>query len=167
MPPITRLRNPSPDGLPILTHPMDIDALMRNTMGAIYQGNVPPSRKDFLLDAFLRKFGQPSIRAEPYQVPDLHWYHLQQAIHHSPDNTPGMNGVRQGHLLLFCPNALWLITQLLIAIEQASPWPAATNCARTAYVSKGEDDLSPTSYRGLAILSKLYRLWATIRLEHV
>ena len=34
-------------------------------------------------------------------------------------------------------------------------------------LSRREDDLSPTGYRGLAILSKLYRLWATIRLEHV
>ena len=83
-----------------------------------------------------------------------------------PDNTPGMDGVRKGDLLLLSPNALWLLTQLLDAIEQGKPWPVVTNNARTAYVSKGEDDLCPTGCRGLAILSKLYRLWATIRLEH-
>ena len=33
-------------------------------------------------------------------------------------------------------------------------------------MSKREDDLDPRGYRGLAILSKLYRMWASIRLVH-
>ena len=52
MPPITRLRNPSAEGPASLTHPMDIDARMRQTMGATYQGNVPDSRQDKLLETF-------------------------------------------------------------------------------------------------------------------
>ena len=137
MPPITRLRNPDPAGPPILTHPSDIDSLMRSTMGAIYEGNVPPSRQDLLLPTFLRKFGQHFTQAEPFSVPDLQWHHLQRAIHRSPDNIPGMGGIRKGDLLLLSPNALVLITQLLNAIEAGSPWPGSTNCARTAFVSKG------------------------------
>ncbi len=58
MPPITRLSNTTGEGPAILTHPLAIDELMRQTMGAIYQGNVPDSRQDKLLDTFLKKFGQ-------------------------------------------------------------------------------------------------------------
>ena len=39
MPPITRLRNPSTEGPAILTHPMAIDELMRQTMGATFTSN--------------------------------------------------------------------------------------------------------------------------------
>ena len=95
---------------------MDIDSLMRSTMGAIYQGNVPQSRQDFLIPTFLRKFGQHFVQAEPFPIPELRWHHLQQAIHRSPDNTPGMDGIRKGDLLLLSPNALWLVTQLLTAV---------------------------------------------------
>ena len=38
---------------------------------------------------------------------------------------------------------------------------------RTTFLSKGDDDLSPTGYRGLAILAKIYRLYASIRLRHL
>ena len=79
--------HPDPGGPAILTHPMDIDNLIRSTMGAFYQGNVPHSRQDFLLPTFLRKFGQHFVQAEPFPVPELRWHHLQQAIHRSPDNT--------------------------------------------------------------------------------
>jgi hypothetical protein len=56
--------------------------------------------------------------------------------------------------------------QLLHSIERGAPWPAPVNIARTAFLSKGEDDLSPLGSRGLSILSKFYRLYASIRLRH-
>ena len=112
MPPITRLRNPSSGGPAILTHSMDIDKLMRQTMGAIYQGNVPDSWQDKRLSTFLHKFGQFFQQAEPFSVRDLQWHHLQEAIKRMPDNTPGVDGVRKSDRLLLSPNALWLLTQL-------------------------------------------------------
>ena len=49
------------------------------------------------------------------EVPDICWTDLDQAINNMPDNTPGMDGVRKGDLLLLSLNALWLLTQLLDA----------------------------------------------------
>ena len=66
----------------------------------------------------------------------------------------------------FC-NCIFLLTQLLQAIERGATWHSPTNIARTAFLSKGDDDLSPQGFRGLAILSKLYRMWASIRLRHL
>ena len=83
-----------------------------------------------------------------------------------PDNTPGTDVIKKGDLLLLSPSAIWLLTLLLQAIEKGAAWPDAATTARTAFVSKGEDDLDPRGYRGLAILSKLYRMWAVIRLRH-
>ena len=68
-----------------------------------------------------------------------------------------MDGIRKGDLLLLSPNALWLVTQLLTAIEQGSPWPGSTNCARTTFISKSEDDLSEAEqalYRRLRELAE-------------
>ena len=54
---------------------------------------------------------------------------------------------------------------MLCAIEKGAPWPTAANAARTAFISKGEDDCDPKGFRGLAILSVIHRIWgvATLR----
>ena len=97
-------------------------------------------------------------------VPELSWTDL--AIQDMPDNTPCTDGIRKGDLLILSPSAIWLLTLLLQAIDKGAAWPDAAATARTAFLSKGEDDLDPRGYRGLAIFSKLYRMWAVIRLRH-
>ena len=82
-------------------------------------------------------------RAAPFQVPELHWTDLQQSINDMPDNAPGMDGVKKSDLVVLSLSALWLLTCLLQAIEQGTPWPTPTAKVRTAYLSKGEDDLDP------------------------
>ena len=46
-------------------------------------------------------------------------------------------------------------------------WPTCSNIARTAFFSKGEDDLDPKGYRGLSILSVCYRLWGVATLQRL
>ena len=114
-----------------------------------------------MLNTFLKKIGMFFREAAPMDVPELCWTDLAQAIQDMPDNTPGTDGIRKGDLLILSPSAIWLLTLLLQAIEKGAAWPDAAATARTAFLSKGEDDLDPRGYRGLAILSKLYRMWAS------
>ena len=54
------------------------------------------------------------------------------------------------------------------AIERRADWPKQTLSARTAWLDKTEGalpSLNPLDYRGLAILSKVYRLYFAIRLK--
>ena len=68
--------------------------------------------------------------------------------------------------LISCQGAK-LLSELFAAIEGGAKAPGVLTLARTAFLSKGEDDLCPIGYRGLAILSKVYRLYACIRLRHL
>ena len=155
VPPITRLRRTSPEGDTILTHPLEIDELLRNSMGQIYAGNVSDQRLPDLAATYLKKLACSSTGLPTFEVPEVHWTDLQQSINDMPDNTPGMDGVKKSDLVILSPSALWLLTRLLQAIEQGKPWPTPTANVRTAYLSTGEDDLDPRGYRGLAILSTL------------
>ena len=107
-----------------------------------------------MLDTFLKKFGAFFKEAPHMDVPELSWINLAQAIHAMPDNTPGTDGVMKGDLVILSPNAIWLLTLLLQAIEKGAAWPEVVATARAAFLSKGEDDLDPRGFRGLAILSK-------------
>jgi hypothetical protein len=54
------------------------------------------------------------------------------------------------------------------AIEAGADWPEQAAVARTAWLDKTEaatPSMEPLDYRGLAILSKLYRLYFSIRLK--
>ena len=81
-----------------------------------------------------------------------------------PDNTPGLDGIAKGDLKILSPKCLTLIARLLNLIEAGAPWPSLVRKARTTFISKGEEDLEPSGFRGLAILSKNYRLWAATRM---
>ena len=60
-----------------------------------------------------------------------------------------------------------LLCELFAAIDGGAKWPTLLTLARTAFLSKGEDDLFPTGFRGLAVLSKIDRLYTCIRLRHL
>ena len=42
-----------------------------------------------------------------------------------------------------------------------------SNLARTAFLSKGDNDLDPKGHRGLSILSVCYRLWGVATLQRL
>ena len=91
---------------------------------------------------------------------------MMAAILTMPENTPGLDGVRKSDLLVLGPLCLNLMADLLNSIEEGVEVPQPTNVGRTAFLSKGEDDLSPQGFRGLAILSKFYRMRAATWLRH-
>ena len=111
--PLVRIREGSGASAIIHTHFLEGDRVVRESMGEIYQGNVAADRKEFLLDTFLNKFGSFVVEAAPFEVPDLSWIDLAQAIQSMPDNTPGTDGVGKRDLLVLSPSALWLLTLLL------------------------------------------------------
>ena len=84
---------------------------------------------------------------------------LAEIIAAMPDSTPGLDGIRKGDLLLLSPYALEWLASFYQAIEAGASWPKVLKQMRTAFLSKGEDDLDPKGYRGLAILSVCYRVW--------
>ena len=164
--PIVRMRDGEGPDATIHTHPLEIDRIIRETMGSIYKGNIEQSRRPHLVNTFIRLFGQHFTRQQPFTLRPITGQELADAIIAMPDNAHGLDGVRKGDLLILSPHCLDLLAKLLDAVEQGAPWPWPVNQARTAFISKGEDDLSPQGFRGLAILSKLYRMWAAIRLRH-
>ena len=135
-------------------------------MGKIYADNVDSNRKSLLLQTFLRKYGD-FFPQQTMDIQELSWQDLSAAIQAMPDNTPGTDGVRKSDLQILSPNCLYLLTKLLQTIEGGAPWPIPTNTARSAFLSKGEYDLCPQGFRSLAILSKIYRMRAGIRLRHL
>ena len=165
--PIARMREGEGHCAPIRTHPLQVDNIIRTTMGKINDGNSCKDRRAHMVDAFLRNFGQFFIQQPAFAVPPLLGKDLAEAIARMPDNTTRLDGVKKGDLIILSPLCLDLIANLLNAIEEGAAWPQPCNAVRTAFFSKGEDDLSPQGFRGLAILSKLYRMWAGIRLRHV
>ena len=69
------------------------------------------------------------------------------------DNTPGLDGIAKADLLLLSDEASDWLALFFQKLERGVPWPTCSNIARTAFLSKWEDDLDPKGYRGLAILS--------------
>ena len=118
-----------------------------------------------MLDTFLAKYGSFFSQRPPMPVEAITADMLAGIIEAMPDNTPGLDGVRKGDLLLFSPYALEWLPAFYQAIEAGASWPKVLKHARTAFLSKGEDDLDPKGYRGLAISSVCYRIWgvATLR----
>ena len=56
------------------------------------------------------------------------------------------------------------------AIEQGAEWPDQTLAGRTAWLDKTDGPLAsldPLEYRGLAILSKVYRIYGAMRLKQL
>ena len=118
-----------------------------------------------MLDTFLSKYGSYLTQQPPMPVEPITAAMLAGIIEAMPDNTPGLDGIRKGDLLLLSPFALEWLAAFYQAIEAGAAWPSVLKQARTAFLSKGEDDLDPKGFRGLAILSVCYRIWgvATLR----
>ena len=163
--PLLRLREVVDGKDTIQTNPLELDRVLRESLGAIYRGNASEQRQQHMLDTFLAKFGkyctrQPAMHADPITA-DM----LAEIIAAMPDSTPGLDGIRKGDLLLLSPLALEWLASFYQAIENGASWPKLLKQARTAYLSKGEDDLDPKGYRGLSLLSVCYRIWAVATLQ--
>eukprot|EP00969_Alexandrium_andersonii_P145694 6443472-Alexandrium_andersonii.AAC.1 len=61
----------------------------------------------------------------------------------------------------------WL-SCMLARIEEGAAWPSQVTQINCAFVAKGkEHDVNPLAYRGLAIISIIYRTWSKLRLADV
>ena len=63
-PSLQRLREVVQDKEIIQTHPLEVDRIIRDALGAIYQGNASPQRQKIMLDTFLSKYG-PFLTQQP------------------------------------------------------------------------------------------------------
>ena len=171
--PISRLRIQSEEkGKPdiITTKPEAIDKALQGIWGAIHLGNVGKHSQETLSATFLRDYGQYFAFAEEFSVPTLDAHTLREGIQECKDNAAGLDGVLASDLKLLSSKALEWLASMLNSIEQGAEWPKQTLAGRTAWLDKTdgpEPSLDPLEYRGLAILSKVYRLYAAIRLRHL
>ena len=142
-PPLLRLREVVDGKDTIQTNPLEVDRILREAMGAIYRGNATEQRQQHMLDTFLAKFGQHCTQQPAMHVDPITADMLAEIIAAMPDSTPGLDGIRKGDLLLLSPYALEWLASFYEAIENGAAWPKLLKQARTAFLSKGEDDLDP------------------------
>jgi hypothetical protein len=167
LPPLSRLRQGEGASAPIVVQPLKVDAIVRDVMGKIYAGNRGAAEKRLAAGAFMRAYGGFFQKSAEFPLGPITADDIIAAIGAMPDNTPGLDSVVKDDLACSGYEAAGWLARLFMAIEGGAPWPSATLLVRTAFLSKQEDDLSPTGYRGLSILSKIYRLYAVIRLRHL
>jgi hypothetical protein len=154
----------------VTTDPQKIDGALQKIWGKVHAGNVGPATRSNLATTFLREYGAHFAYSPEFQVPTLTSQHLAEGIDAGIDNSSGLDGICQADLQILSPLALEWLAAMLNAIERGAKWPEQMLVGRTAWLDKTEGpepSLDPMEYRGLAILSKVYRLYAAIRLRHL
>ena len=85
---------------------------------------------------------------------------------HGRNTAAGMDGWEPAEIALLSPALFAKLALLFNLIEDGAEWPACTNHARAAYLSKDPDNADdPLAYRVLLILPAFYRLYGTVRLR--
>ena len=149
------------------TNPLKIDKELQKIWNPITAGNFPQQQAKRAGAAFLDKYKDYFAFQQEAQVPPITVDKLREGILASPDNATGLDSVSAADLRLLSPLALQGLATMYQAIEGGDAWPKQTAVARTAWLDKTEGpipSLEPLEYRGLAILSKIYRLYFAIRL---
>ena len=170
--PITRLRccSEKGEGDIITTDPETIDKQLQAIWGKIHKGNLGPKSKELAGPAFLQAYRDHFVMQGEFSVERLNAQTLAAAILETAENAPGLDGVTAADLQLLSPVAIQKLADMLQAIEDGADWPDQTLAGRTAWLDKTEGpeaSLDPLDFRGLAILSKVYRLYGSIRLRHL
>ena len=172
--PLSRIKgasgSESKTGATITTDPMAIDKQLQAIWGKIHAGNMGPATQECSGHAFLNQYGAFFVKQAEFKVSRLSVKHLKDAIHCSPDNSPGLDGVLATDLEMLSDAALQRLADMLNLIEDGADWPQQMLAGRMAWLDKTdgpEPSLDPLDYRGLAILSKVYRLYGVIRLRHI
>ena len=152
------------------TDPTIIDQQLQGIWGKIHAGNLGPQSKKNAGSAFRKKYSKHMVIQSEIALPALDMNHLKEAIKHMPDNSPGLDGVQEGDMTALSDGALEWLATMLNSIEAGAPWPSQMLAGRTAWLDKTDGPVpstDPLDYRGLAILSKVYRLYGVIRLRHL
>jgi hypothetical protein len=171
--PITRIKIDSDNSssqATFTTDPAIIDQQLQGIWGKIHMGNLGPASQKDAGRFFTEKYGCHMVSQDEFKIPDLTTEHLKEAIQNMPDNAPGLDGVQEGDMAVLSDGALDWLVAMLTCIEDGAPWPSQTLVGRTAWLDKTEGpepSTDPLDYRGLAILSKVYRLYGVIRLRHL
>ena len=116
-PPLQRLREVVHGKDVIQTHPLEVDRVIRESLGAIYCGNASEQRQQLMLDTFLAKFGKHCTRQPALHVDPITADMLAEIIAAMPNSTPGLDGIRKEDLLLLSPYALEWLASFYQAIE--------------------------------------------------
>ena len=98
-----------------------------------------------------------------FEIPAFTAERIFQAISAMPDNTPVLDGFATSDLQCCSFSAAHWLGALYNTIEQGASWAETLKYNRTAFLGKGGDPLSPLDYRGLTMLSKVWRLYGSIR----
>jgi hypothetical protein len=172
--PLSRLALPANDGkeggIKITSDPAIIDSSLQGIWGKIHEGNLGEETMKQAGKAFLQKFGDFFVKQPEFVIQPISPTDLKGAIDASPDNANGLDGVAASDLRILSDKAVHLIALMFAKVEAGAQWPKQMLKGRTAWLDKTEGPLpsiDPLDYRGLAILSKVYRIYAIIRLRHL
>ena len=150
----------------VCTDPHEIDELVRDKYGKIYDGNVKD--QDKLVRSYVDKYRkwtptypQPTVR--PLTADDL-----ASAVKTAKETAAGMDQWAPGDLKLWPRMALEKLAELLNEVEDNGKWPEQMRMAKASFLAKDEENnLDPLAYRVLLMLPTVYRLWARVRLAHL
>ena len=120
------------------TDHLEVDRIVRETMGKVYDGNVDATRKPLLLSTFLRMFGHHFPQRPPFDAPPITGMDLTAGIDAMAVNTPGLDGVTKGDLRILNTKGLDILARMFSSVEEGAPWPTFIRRGRTAFISKGE-----------------------------
>ena len=148
------------------TDPDEIDKVIQDAWAPIYNGNA--QHMEHLVDTFFQKYEHHIHRAPATTVPDITWEEVKYACTHGSNSAPGMDGWTKLDLSWLSNTAYQWLARCLNSIEATQQWPTSITKARAVFLSKDEQDMgNPMAYRILKITSALYRLWGSIRMQHL
>ena len=148
------------------TEPGEIDSIIQAAWDPIYNGNTTNIQQ--LVDNFFLKYHTHIYQAPPTTVPDITWEEIKFACTHGNSSAPGMDGWTKLDLSWLSDKAFQWLATCFKSIETTHKWPTSMTKARAVFLSKDAEDMgNPMAYRILKITSTLYRLWGSIRIQHL
>ena len=108
------------------------------------------------------------IQTEPERVPKFNKDHIQQDCQQSPATSAGWDQWEAADWKYLSDTPAQYLADLLNMIEEGRPWPEPQHWGKAHLIGKTEEaSLDPYDYRILLVLQRLYRRWASMRLQHL
>ena len=169
---VTRTKR-GPQGQPkgsVATSPKEIDAIIRETYGKIYKGNVADHEQ--LVREYMKMYDTKGSKyvyhGKAATMTDLTAEDLRTTARTTKETAAGLDRWTPAEMRMLSLKAYGYLADILNDIEKGASWPEQLTSARAAFLSKDpNDELNPLAYRVLLMLPALYRMWSKTRLRHL
>eukprot|EP00969_Alexandrium_andersonii_P371498 15479640-Alexandrium_andersonii.AAC.1 len=119
-------------------------------------------------EVFCEAYSEFLVRGEQREDPPLRARDLQRVLRAAAHTKGGLDGWQPSELSCVPMCACNMLARMLRRVESGAAWPKQMSVVLTAFVAKGaEHSADPLSYRGLSLLSAVYRSWAKLRLRQL